>query len=181
MKRVFASIAFAVALALVTFAQGAFTFADMMAVKRVGDPQLSPNGKTVAFAVGAVDMPQNRVVTQIYTVNFDGTGLKQISNGDRSSSSPRWSPDGKRLAYVSGGQIWTMEPDGDHREQITKVSTGASQPVWSADGQWIAFTSDVYPRCATDACNSAEDEKAEASKVKAHVTDRLLFRHWVEW
>ncbi|MBK8303307.1 MAG: PD40 domain-containing protein [Chloracidobacterium sp.] len=98
-----------------------------------------------------------------------------------SSSSPRWSPDGKWVAFTAGGQIWTMKPDGSDRKQVTKLSSGGGQPVWSPDGKWIAFSSDVYPECKDDACNEAEDEKADKSKVKAHVTDRLLFKHWVEW
>ena len=53
--------------------------------------------------------------------------------------------------------------------------------MWSADGKWIAFGSDVYPECQSDECNKAEDDKAENSKVKAHVTERLLFKHWVAW
>ncbi|MEO7660229.1 MAG: S9 family peptidase, partial [Pyrinomonadaceae bacterium] len=97
------------------------------------------------------------------------------------SSGSRWSPDGKRIAFTTGGQIWTMKPDGSDKEQVTRISTGAGGPVWSADGKWIAFSSDVYPECNTDECNKAADEKAENSKVKALVTERLLFKHWVEW
>ena len=74
-----------------------------------------------------------------------------------------------------------MKPDGSGRDQVTRISTGAGQPIWSPDGNWIAFVSDVYPECANDDCNKMADEKVESSKVKAHVTDRLLFRHWVEW
>jgi Tol biopolymer transport system component len=53
--------------------------------------------------------------------------------------------------------------------------------VWSNDGKWIAFTSDVYPDCSDDACNKRKEDAAEKSKVKAHITDRLLYRHWNEW
>jgi dipeptidyl aminopeptidase/acylaminoacyl peptidase len=162
-------------------AQAQFGIGDVINMKRVSDPQVSPDGRSIAYTIGVVDKVANKTLTQIYTMGVDGSHSKQLTNGSSSSSAPRWSPDGKRIAFITGGQIWTMDADGDHKDQITKISSGASQPVWSPDGQWIAFISDVYPQCATDACNKAEDDKAEASKVKAHVTDRLLFRHWVEW
>ena len=181
MHRLLTSIILSFVLAVCAAAQTPFTIDSLLAVKRVGDPQLSPDGRTVAFAVGTVDKPGNRVVTHIYTVRIDGTGLKQITSGDKSNSSPRWSPDGKHIAFTTGGQIWTMEPDGDDRKQVSHISTGAANPVWSPDGKWIAFNSDVYPECTSDDCNKNEDEKAESSKVQAKVADRLLFKHWNEW
>jgi dipeptidyl aminopeptidase/acylaminoacyl peptidase len=159
-----------------------FTFNDLVKLRRVGDPQLSPDGRTVAFTIGEVNKAENRTLTHIYTVSIDGSNLRQITKGDKSSSSPRWSPDGKKIAFTTGGQIWTMDPDGDDRKQITRISSGAGNPVWSPDGKWIAFNSDVYPECnGNDDCNSKEDARVEGSKVKAIVTDRLLYRHWVEW
>ncbi len=167
--------------ALAVEAQLTFNINDLINVKRVGDPQLSPDGKTVAFTVGVVDKAANKTVNQIYMIGVDGSRQKQITNATASSSSPRWSPDGKWIAFTTGDQIWTMKPDGSDRKQVTKISTGAGGPVWSHDGKWIAFGSDVYPECQTDECNKAEDAKADNSKVKAHVTERLLYRHWVEW
>ncbi|MGB7070680.1 MAG: hypothetical protein WBD22_14400, partial [Pyrinomonadaceae bacterium] len=166
---------------LCLFAQTPFSVNDLLNVKRVGDPQLSPDGRTVAYTVGVVNKSENRLLTHIYTVHVDGSGKRQVTSGDKSHSSPRWSPDGKRLAYTTGGQVWTMETDGDDKKQITKIATGAGNPVWSPNGTWLAFSSDVYPECRTIECNKTEEEKSEASKVKAKIADRLLFRHWVEW
>jgi dipeptidyl aminopeptidase/acylaminoacyl peptidase len=158
-----------------------FTVEDLIKVRRVGDPQVSPNGKRVAFTIGEVSWDANKTITQIHVMSIDGGMPRQLTNGSSSATAPRWSPDGKRIAYVTGGQIWTMADDGDNKDQVTKISTSAAAPVWSPDGKSIAFTSEVYPDCADDDCNQRKDDAAEKSKVKAHVTERLLFRHWDEW
>jgi len=158
-----------------------YTIEDLLKVRRVGDPQVSPDGKHVAFTIGDVNFDANRAVNQIYIVSIDGGGLKQLTSGDKSSSAPRWSPDGKKIAFTTGGQVWVMDNDGDDKKQVTKISTGAAAPVWSPDGKWIAFTSDVYPDCNDDDCNKKKDEQAESSKVKAHIVTRLLYKHWDEW
>ena len=181
MYRLVSAIALCVLFTTAAFSQSGFTIDNLIATKRVGDPQLSPDGGTVAFTVGTVNKAENKTLTQIYTVRVDGTNLKQITTGDKSNSSPRWSPDGRQIAYTTGGQIWRMEPDGDDRKQVTHISTGAANPVWSPDGKWIAFNSDVYPECTSDDCNKAEDARAESSKVQAKVAERLLFKHWNEW
>ncbi len=180
MKKLFSVLFLCAIFALGAMAQ-TFTFDQMLKMRRVGDPQLSPDGKTIAFTIGDVDKAANRTLTQIYTMSADGGNLKQITKDTKSSSSPRWSPDGKEIAFTTGGQVWIMDADGDDKKQITKISTGAGNPVWSPNGDWIAFNSDVYPNCKDDACNAAEDEKNENSKVKAIVTERLLYRHWTEW
>lgn len=168
-------------LAVALPAQSQFTFDDMVNLRRVGDPQLSPDGRHVAYTVGVVSKADNRTLTHIYVVGIDGSNPRQLTKGNSSHSAPRWSPDGKHIAYVTGGQIWVMEADGDDPEQITRISTGAGNPVWSPDGKWIAFGSEVYPECTSDACNKEEDARVEASKVKAKVAERLLFKHWNEW
>ncbi len=181
MKRILIVTLLAAFLSIGIRSQTPFSFNDLVNIKRVGDPQLSPDGKWVAYTVGVVNKAENQTLTHIYRVRIDGSDQKQMTDGTASNSSPRWSPDGKHIAYTTGGQIWVMEEDGDDKEQVTKLSSGAGNPVWSPDGKFIAFSSEVYPECTSDDCNKAEDAKAETSKVKAKVAERLLFKHWNEW
>ena len=157
-----------------------FTITDLLKVRRVGDPQLSPDGRTIAYTVTDMDLAANRGIPQIYLVSTAGGEPKLLPSGLRTSS-PRWSPDGKRIAYTSGGQIWTIDVASGETKKITNLSMGASDPVWSPDGKMIAFVSDVYPDCTTDDCNRRRDQQAEESKVKAKMIDRLLYRHWNAW
>ena len=165
-----------------------FTIYDLLKIRRVSDPQLSPDGRWIAYTIADTDKAANKRTAQIYIIPTDGGEPRALTNEKQSSQNPRWSPDGKRIAFVSARdgepQIWTLDfaDSGTGAvKKITKISTGADAPVWSPDGKWIAFTSEVYPECATDDCNRTQIEKAAANKVKAKIADRLLYRHWNTW
>jgi dipeptidyl aminopeptidase/acylaminoacyl peptidase len=151
----------------------------------VGDPQVSPKGDLVAFTITDMDTAANRGTTQIYLVPFGGGEMRQLTNDENSSASPRWSPDGEKLAFVSArdgeDQVWTIDVSSGALKKITSISTGAGDPVWSPDGSLIAFTSEIYPECKDDACNKRMSDARAQTKVKPHVADRLLFRHWKFW
>src|SRR5579864_4841012 len=180
---------FLIVLASSTWAQGppkhAMTFDDLMAVQRVGEPQISPDGRDVAYTVGTTDMDTNRIAHNIWGVSTaPGSQLRQLTQSGHDTR-PQWSPDGKSIAFLSSRegppQVYVMRAQGGNAKKITSLSTGADNEKWSPDGRWLAFTSSVFPDCADDACNRARDDAGEKSKVKARVYDHLLYRHWVHW
>ncbi|HEX5734893.1 MAG TPA: S9 family peptidase [Blastocatellia bacterium] len=190
MKRLVSSIAIILLLLTPVAAQKwqkplkPFTIDELLQVRRVSDPQLSPDGRWIAYTISDTDKAANRRTTQIYLISSQGGDPRQLTNEKQSSTSPRWSPDGKRLAFVSGSQIWTIDvtnTGASAPKQITNISTGADGPVWSSDGRYLAFVSDIFPECKDDECNKKRDQQASESKVKAKLTDRLLYRHWSSW
>ena len=161
------------------------TFDDLMKVQRISDPQISPDGRWIAYVQGAVDFEANKVVKHIWLVRAEGGEPKQLTAGNGSDSRPRWSPDGESIAFISarGGksQVWIIPVHGGEARQLTSISTEADGVTWAKKGDALLFTSQVYPDCGDDACNKKRLEEAEKSKVKARIIDELLFRHWDAW
>ena len=160
------------------------TFDDMIHMHRVGDPQISPDGKWVAYAVATPDMEANRNASNVWLVSTEGAAPIQLTQSGHDSG-PVWSPDAKTIAFISSrageSQVYILSMDGGEAHAWTHLSTGAEMVKWSPDGKTIAFTSSVYPDCKDDACNKLRDEEKGKSKVKAHVADHLLYRHWTHW
>ena len=169
-------------------AKRVFTFEDMMALKRIGAPSLSPDGKWVLFTAMDVNLKENKKTNHIWVVPLAGGDARQLTSDPAGEAGARWSPDGKKFLFISphGGsqQIWLADFDsgtgtisGSPRA-ITNISTEADGAIWSPDGKNIVFTSEVYPGCGDDQCNKTSDEARATSKVKAMIFTRLFYRHW---
>lgn len=157
------------------------TFEDFATMPGVSDPQLSPDGTQLLYSVRTTDIAANKRTTRTYVMPVAGGAARQFPDASTNATEARWSPDGKWAAFTSGGQIWIADPSGGQKKQLTNIGAGASGAVWSPTGDRIAFTTAVYPDCADEACNVGKAKEADTSKVKAHIADQLLYRHWTAY
>ncbi len=165
---------------------------DLFKFKRVADPQVSPDGKWVAYTVATVDdVSKNKISSVLWLASTDGKTRKQLTSTTKKDRQPRWAPDGKAILFVSTRsgtpQLWLIALDGGEARQLTHVSTGVSDPTWARDGKRLAFVSAVWPEYSgkpfkeSDAANKKRMAEQEAGPVKAKVFTRLFYRHWDDY
>ncbi|MFZ5815898.1 MAG: prolyl oligopeptidase family serine peptidase [Bacillota bacterium] len=122
---------------------------DLLAIELAGEPQLSPDGRKLAYVVARIDKEQNETRHQIFLMDaMPGARAAAFTSGGKSDRNPRWSPDGTRLAFLSNrsgkNQIWVISALGGEAWQLTRFKEGVSgPPLWSPDGRSIAFTAGV--------------------------------------
>ncbi len=186
MKKTFLLL-LSVAMMTAAFAQKRpFTIEDLYKIKGVADPQISPDGKNIAFTVTESNLAEGKSKTEVYLMDADGNNIRKLTDNPAADNHPRWSPDGKSLLFLStrheGLQAWLLPLDGGDPVQMTHFATGVSDAVWTSDGKHIVFTSDVFPECGADGdCNKKIDESMSNGPIQAHMADHLLYRHWTSW
>jgi dipeptidyl aminopeptidase/acylaminoacyl peptidase len=172
------------------------TFEDMMAMKRLGETAVSPDGKWLAYSVTTVNLAANSKTTELFIQPIAGGDAKPLTAAQPGDSGVQFSSDNRRILFLSsreaGQQIWLADFDSatgatTNAKKLTTLSTEADNALWSPDSNSIVFTSAVYPDCPAitpadgatgDKCNSDRDAAQAASKVKAQIFTHLLYRHW---
>ncbi|MBE0643724.1 MAG: S9 family peptidase [Bacteroidetes bacterium] len=155
------------------------TAEELLNLKRVYSPAVSPDGKWVLYGVTTPDIPANRSNSDLYLVSIEGDRHKQLTSSPSADYNGIWSRDGKSVAFIStrGGtpQIYTIAIDGGEAVKVSDVENGVSNLSWSPDGKYFAFTSDVK-------LDSTVAEKYPAyDKANVRIYDQIPVRHWDEW
>ncbi|MCS7314339.1 MAG: S9 family peptidase [Bryobacterales bacterium] len=158
----------------------------LLKIQRISDPQISPDGRSVAFVVENIELEKNRRIRHIYGMPVAGGNPVRLTNEGSSNQRPRWSPDSRHIAFISDRtgtpQVWIMKADGSEPRQVTRMPTGARGVLFTPDGKHLLFTAEVYPECGADeACNQKKLDEENASPVTARIYTSLLYRHWDRW
>lgn len=158
------------------------TIDDLLAMKSVSDPDISPDGAWITYAVERVDQEKDESSTQIYMVSKNGNDVLQMTADDYSASSPRFSPDGSLLSFLAAKgddedaktQVWTLDLRGGDARQYTDAEQEISDYAWSPDGRQMLLV--MKDKSAADLAREQAKEAGEEPKPLPYVIDRLQFK-----
>ncbi len=162
-----------------------FTIHDQVSLRRISNPSVSPDGKRIAFVLRSTDLEANKGRTDLWLVNADGSGLRQLTSSPESEAQPVWSPEGQGLYFLSsrGGsrQVFRLPLDGGEAQAVTKLPLDVGAFALSRDGRTLAVALEVYPECPTLECTTQRQKEKAQSKSTGQVYDKLFVRHWDTW
>jgi dipeptidyl aminopeptidase/acylaminoacyl peptidase len=154
------------------------TFEDLLSFRRIGAPQLSPDGKWIAYDASTPDLKANKSTSAVYLIPAAGGAARQLSEG----SGPAWSPDGRTIAFVKDSQAHLFDVAAGTSRKASDLQGGAGTIKWTPDGNGLIVVSDIYPDCGVDPTCIKDRASAEESRPsKARVINSLLYRHWRSW
>ncbi len=146
---------------------------------RLGEPELSPDKKTLVYGVTYYDVAQNKSNRELYSIGADGQNFKQITTTKFSEYQALWSPDGKKIGFMSSEsgsmQAWEMNPDGSNRKQMTNIENGINGFKYSPDQKKILYTAEVSPE------NPQKALYEGLPKASGKIYNDLMYRHWDTW
>ncbi|HYD26390.1 S9 family peptidase [Brevundimonas sp.] len=163
----------------------AFSYRDMISANRLGDPQVSPDGRWVVYSVTTTDVEANRRQGALYIMDLRDPGEgRRLAINEGGANTARWGSDGK-LYFLSGrsgtSQVWRANADGTGPVQVTDLPLDVNAYRLSRDARKVVVSLAVFPSCADLAC-TVDRTKAEAdSKSTGQVYDRMFVRHWDTW
>jgi len=162
-----------------------FSIHDMLAMDRISDPQVSPDGKLIVFVLRKTDLEENKGLTDLWLIGSDGTNLRRLTSHKAADSNPRWAPDGKSIWFVSGrsdsSQVWRIAIDGGEAEQVTEQPLDVGNLIVAPDGRHIAFTMEVFPDCNTPGETKERLDEIESRKTSGRIYESIFVRHWDTW
>ena len=162
-----------------------FSIHDMLAMDRISDPQVSPDGQWIAFVVRTTDLEANRGRTDLWLVGRDGAGLRPLTSHPDSDSNPRWGPDSRSVWFLSSrsgsSQVWRIAIDGGEARQMTVEPLDVGNLIVSPDGRHIGFTMEVFPDAPTAQATKDRLDAIAKRKDSGRVYERVLVRHWDTW
>ncbi len=162
-----------------------FSVHDMLAMERIGDPNVSPDGKWIVFTLSETSLDANRSRTDLWLVGTDGQGLRRLTSNPAADFNPRWSVDGQKIWFLSArsglSQVWRISVSGGEAVQITDFPVGVSNLVVNPKGKMVAFTAAVYPEEGCMTLTKKKLEQTAASKQTGRIYEQLYVRHWDRW
>jgi dipeptidyl aminopeptidase/acylaminoacyl peptidase len=153
---------------------------DQFRFQDVGNPELSPDGEWIVYSVTTTDVAADRRNTDLWKVKWDGSSRSQLTFSPESETSPKWSPDGKYISFLSsrpgpakGTQVWLLDQSGGEARQLTQLKGGVTSYEWSPDGKRLAL---VRRHGGDDTAESADERPAATASSKPIVIDAYEFK-----
>ncbi len=161
-----------------------FSVHDMLAMDRISDPRVAPDGRVVVFTVSVTNLENNTRRTDLYLAATDGSWTRRLTTHEASDSQGRWSPDGKWIYFVSSrsgsAQVWRIPVDGGEAQQVTRLPLDVDALEVSPDGSFLVFSMMVFPGTTPEETQKRLEERSQR-KASGMLYDRLFVRHWDSW